>query len=191
MVKGPDYSQKVRRFNWNKLGGSESALLEAQKWRDEEEQKLKDNLDFAIVEHAKTVEENKKLKEQQEADYKRLREKEELELQERLRKDRARERLLKSKKLQEIQEDLDYFNEILTMNIEQVRAKWDSGVWDHLDPKGNRFVDDPEALEKWIKSNPTDAESEIGKKLIKNYKPGKSDYKCVYMIKSLYNKMKN
>ena len=126
MVKNADYSQKARRFNWNKFGGKEEALLEAQTWRDTEEQKLKDNLECAIVEHTKTIEENKKLKEQQEAEYKRLKYKQELEDEKKIRMLRAEERLIKNKKLKEIQEDLDYFNECLTMNIEQFRAKWEN-----------------------------------------------------------------
>ena len=189
MVKNPDYSQKARRFNWNKFGGKEAALLEAQTWRDAEEQKLKDNLECAIVEHTKTIEENKKLKEQQEAEYKRLKYKQELEDEKKIRMLRAEERLIKNKKLKEIQEDMDYFNECLTMNIEQFRAKWETGVWDHLDPKGNRYALDPDALQNWIKSYPTEAETTVGKQLIKKYNSGKSDYKCVPMIERLYKRM--
>jgi hypothetical protein len=168
LVKGVDYSQKVRRFNWNKLGGSDEALLEAQKWRDQEEQKKKDNAVGAIVEYNKVLEENKKLKEQQEADYKRLKEKEALELEKQIRIQKARERLYASKKQKEIQEDLDYFDECLTINTEQMRAKWASGVWDHLDPKGNRFAKDKGALTNWIEKYPTEATSPAGKQLIKD-----------------------
>lgn len=191
MVKNADYSQKVRRFNWNKFGGNELALQEAQAWRDAEEQKLKDNAEGAIVEYNKVLEENKKFKEQQEAEYKKLKAKEDLEWEKEVRMQQAKARLIKNKKLKEMQEDMDYFNECLTMKIEQVRAKWDSGVWNHLDPKGNRFVTDPDALKNWIKGYPAEAETPEGKQLIKKYTQNNPDYKCVTMINILYNKMTN
>jgi hypothetical protein len=168
VVRNIAYSQKTKCFKFTKFGGTDSALLEAQKWRDEEEQKLIDIQVGQIVEYNKVLEENKKLKEQQEADYKRLKAKEELELQEKLKKQRARDKLYVSKKEKEKQEYLDYFEEILTMNIEQVRAKWATGVWDHLDPKGNRFAKDEQAFTNWIKQYPEEASSPAGQQLIKD-----------------------
>lgn len=80
MVKGPCYSQKVRKFMFKTYGGNEEALQEAVKWRDGEEDKIKEIQKGQIVEYNKLKEESVKLRELQEADYKRLKEKERLEL---------------------------------------------------------------------------------------------------------------
>jgi hypothetical protein len=79
MVKGPNYSQKVRKFMFKTYGGNEQALLEAQNWRDVEEQKLKEIADGQIVLQSQFEDQQRKLRELQELDYKRLLEKEALE----------------------------------------------------------------------------------------------------------------
>jgi hypothetical protein len=80
MVKGPDYSQKVRKFMFKTFGGNNEALQEAMKWRDQEEDKLKERQNGQIVLQSQFEDQQKKLRELQEADYRRLKEKERLEL---------------------------------------------------------------------------------------------------------------
>ena len=87
MVKGPNYSQKVRKFMFKTYGGNEQALLEAQAWRDAEEQKLKEIEDGQIVLQSQFEDQQRKLRELQEADYKRLLEK---EVQEKLEKQKKK-----------------------------------------------------------------------------------------------------
>ena len=153
---------------FNSYDGNQGALQAATAWRDEEEQKIVDISIGQIVEYNKVLEENKKLKEQQEADYKRLKEKEALELEKRLRIQRAKDKLYTSKIDKEKQEYLDYFEEILTLSTDQMNAKWATGVWDHLDPKGRRFATDEEAFTNWIKQYPEEASSPAGQALIKD-----------------------
>jgi hypothetical protein len=70
-------------------GGNEQALLEAQNWRDAEDQKLKEIENGQIVLKSQVEDQQRKIRELQEADYKRLLEKE------------AQEKLEKQKKKKE------------------------------------------------------------------------------------------
>jgi hypothetical protein len=80
MVKGPGYSQKVRKFMFKTFGGNDEALQEAMKWRDQEEDKLKEIQNGQIVLQTQFEDQQKKLRELQDADYRRLKDKERLEL---------------------------------------------------------------------------------------------------------------
>jgi hypothetical protein len=91
VVRNIKYSLKTKAFRFSKFGCKEDALQEAIKYRDYEEAKIQEIENGQIVEYQKVLEENKKLKEQQEADYKRLLEKEKLELIEKRKKIDAEE----------------------------------------------------------------------------------------------------
>ena len=85
MVKGPytdtvRYSQKVKKFLFKTYGGSDQALQEAVNWRDQEEEKIKEIQNGQVVLQSQFEEQQRKLRELQDADYRRLKEKERLEI---------------------------------------------------------------------------------------------------------------
>jgi hypothetical protein len=91
MVKGPNYSQKVRKFMFKTYKGNEEALQAAISWRDSEDEKITEREKSQIVLKSTLEEEQRKLRELQESDYRRLLEKERLELIEKRKKIDAEE----------------------------------------------------------------------------------------------------
>ena len=89
VVRNAKYSLKTKAFRFSKFGSKEEALDEAIIFRDCEEAKLKEIEDGQIVLQSQFEDQQRKLKELQEADYKRLLEKE------------AKEKLEKQKKKKE------------------------------------------------------------------------------------------